>query len=118
MGYLYRELAILVMEVQSDSLPRLARLLGIVAMLGACASAHAKPGDTLQPYLLYSVMQDDNLFLTLTNESCDLYQQFDAGIGLDWKQSQEDVTGHFSPNDTTFSRNTVLDFSQYDLLGQ
>ncbi len=106
------------MRMPSHTLPRPLRLLGIAVMLGAGVSAHAKPGDTLQPYLLYNVTQDDNLFLLPTNESSDIYQQFGAGMQLDWKQSQQEVTGHLSANDTTFSKNSILDYSGYDMLGQ
>ena len=85
------------------------------ALLGlACAAlsplACAMPGDTLQPFVTYSITRDSNLFRLPSNlnPQADTYQIYAAGALLDWKQGRQEVTGQLSGNKVLYSRNTFL----------
>ena len=85
------------------------------ALLGlGCAAlsplACAMPGDTLQPFVTYSITRDSNLFRLPSNlnPQADTYQIYSAGALLDWKQGRQEVTGQLSANKVRYSRNTFL----------
>ena len=118
MGAVYRKLAILVTALRFHPRSKLRRLALAVALIFPSACAHAKPGDTFEPFVFCRLTMDNNLFRASSNEQTDRYQQLGAGVLLDWKQSRQEVTGKIGANKTTFSKNGVLDFSGYDLLGQ
>ena len=85
------------------------------ALLGlGCAAlsplARAMPGDTLQPFVTYSITRDSNLFRLPSNlnPQADTYQIYSAGALLDWKQGRQEVTGQLSANKVRYSRFTFL----------
>ena len=70
----------------------------------------AMPGDTLQPFVTYSITRDSNLFRLPSNlnPQADTYQIYSAGALLDWKQGRQEVTGQLSANKVRYSHNTFL----------
>ena len=90
------------------------------ALLGlACAAlsplACAMPGDTLQPFVAYSITHDSNLFRLASNPQADTYQIYTGGVLLDWKYSQQEVTGQLSANKVRYSRFTYLNTLGHNL---
>lgn len=104
MGAVYRKLAILVVKLQFNPKLQPRRLARAVALILSSASAQAMTGDILQPFVFYRATRDNNLFRTSSNEETDLYQQFGAGVLLDWYQSRQEVTAKIGANKTTFSK--------------
>ena len=85
-------------------------------LLGICCAslsplAHGMPGDTLQPFVAYSITHDSNLFRLPSNfnPQADTYQIFSAGALLDWKYGRQEVTGQLSANKVRYNRFTFLD---------
>ncbi len=86
----------------------------LLALLGLGATAlptlaRAMPGDTLQPFVAYSITHDSNLFRQPSNPQADTYQIYTGGVLLDWKYSQQEVTGQLSANKVRYRRFGFLD---------
>lgn len=87
-------------------------LAGLAVLLAGLA--HAKEGDTFQPFVSYTRVWDDNLFRQAQNERAEQYGVLSAGVDVDWRPSRQQVQARAAKSLVRFDRYGYLDYDGSD----